>query len=51
MFTISINSIKELLVCLGKTTIACLVSAALLRVEFGMQNPIKNYHCSGQLRF
>ena len=25
-------SIKELLLCLGKTTAACLVSAALLRV-------------------
>ena len=32
--------IKELLLCLGKTTTACLVSAALLRVEFGIQNPI-----------
>ena len=35
-------SIKELLLCLGKTTTACLVSAALLRVEFGIQYPIKN---------
>ena len=33
-------SIKELLLCLGKITTACLVSAALLRVEFGIQNPI-----------
>ena len=33
-------SIKELLLCLDKTTTACLVSAALLRVEFGEQNPI-----------
>ena len=33
-------SIKELLLCLGKTTTACLVSAALLRVESGIQNPI-----------
>ena len=33
-------SIKELLLCLGKTATACLVSAALLRVEFGIQNPI-----------
>ena len=33
-------SIKVLLLCLGKTTTACLVSAALLRVEFGIQNPI-----------
>ena len=32
MFTISNNSIKGLLLCLGKTTTACLVSAALLRV-------------------
>ena len=32
--------IKELLLCLGKTTRVCLVSAALLRVEFGIQNPI-----------
>ena len=40
MFTISINNIKELLLCLGKTTTACLVSAALLRVEFGTQNHI-----------
>ena len=44
-------SINELLLCLGKTKTACLVSAALLRVEFGIQNPIKNYHCSGQRRF
>ena len=34
-------STKELLLCLGKTTTACLVSAALLGVEFGIQNPIK----------
>ena len=34
-------SIKELLLCLGKTTTACLVAAALLRVEFGIQNPYK----------
>ena len=40
MFSISINSIQELLLCLGKTTTACLVSAALQRVEFGIQNPI-----------
>ena len=35
-------SIKESLLCLGKTTAACLVSAALLhvRVEFGIKNPI-----------
>ena len=33
-------SIKESLLCLGKTTTACLVSAALLRVEFGIQNTI-----------
>ena len=33
-------SIKELLLCFGKTTTACLVSAAFLRVEFGIQNPI-----------
>ena len=33
-------SIKELLLCLGKTTSACIVSAALLRVEFGIQYPI-----------
>ena len=31
-------SIKELSLCLGKTTTACLVSAALLRVEFGIQS-------------
>ena len=29
-------SIKVLLLCLGKTTAACLVSAALPRVEFGI---------------
>ena len=33
-------SIKVLSLCLGKTTTACLVSAALLRFEFGIQNPI-----------
>ena len=33
-------SIKVLLLCLGSTTTACLVSAALLRFEFGIQNPI-----------
>ena len=33
-------SIKVLSLCLGKTTAACLVSAAILRVEFGIQNPI-----------
>ena len=35
-------SIKESLLCIGKTTTACLVSAALLHVrdEFGIQNPI-----------
>ena len=33
-------SIKELLLCLGKTTTACLVSAAFLRVESGIQSPI-----------
>ena len=44
-------SIKKLLLCLGKTTAVCLVSASLLRVEFGIQNPINNYDCSGQLRF
>ena len=31
---------KVLLLCLGKTKTACLVSAALLRVELGIQNPI-----------
>ena len=34
-------SIKELLLCLGKTTTACLVSAVLRRVEFGIKTPIK----------
>ena len=33
-------SIKVLLLCLGWTTTACLVSAALLKFEFGIQNPI-----------
>ena len=33
-------SIKELLLCLGKTSTVCLVSAALLKVEYGIQNPI-----------
>ena len=33
-------SIKLLLLCLGKTTTACLVSAALLRIEFGIQNSV-----------
>ena len=33
-------SIKVLPLCLGKTTTACLVSAAILSVEFGIQNPI-----------
>ena len=33
-------SIKVLLLCLGKTTTACLVSSALLRVVFGIQYPI-----------
>ena len=37
-------SIKELLLCLGKTTTACLVSAALIRVEFGIQNPINKLY-------
>ena len=37
MFTISIT-----VLCLGKTTTACLVSVALLRFEFGIQNPINN---------
>ena len=39
MLIISIT-VKVLSLCLGKTTTACLVSAALLRVEFGIQNPI-----------
>ena len=34
------DSIKVLLLCLGYTTTACLVSAALLRFEFGIQDPI-----------
>ena len=33
-------SIKVLVLCLGLTTTACLVSAALLRFEFGIQSPI-----------
>ena len=33
-------NIKVLSLCLGKTTAACLVSAVLLRFEFGIQNPI-----------
>ena len=36
------DSIKVLLLCLGYTTTACLVSAALLRFEFGIQSPINN---------
>ena len=33
-------SIKELLLCLGKTTTDFLVPAALLRFEFDIQSPI-----------
>ena len=33
--------IKVLLLCLGYTTTACLVSGARLRFELGIQNPIK----------
>ena len=40
MFYYFYDSIKVLLLCLGYTTTACLVSAALLRFEFGIQSPI-----------
>ena len=45
MFIISITVYRYIVLslCLGKTTTACLVSAALLGFEFGIQDPINKY--------